>query len=101
MPPLVTLRKDLRRALRQGHPWVYRDALAAPADLAPGSVVGVAARQGVVAYGFWDRQGPIAVRVLGLAPVGEPAKLIDRRLREALALRQARLDLSRTNAFRW
>jgi 23S rRNA (cytosine1962-C5)-methyltransferase len=101
-PPLVTLRKDLRRALRQGHPWVYRDALAAPAELPPGTVVAVADRQGRgVAYGFWDGQGPIAVRVLGLEPVAESAELLDRRLRQALALRHARLDFSRTNAFRW
>lgn len=101
-PFTVTLRKELRRALRQGHPWVYRDALAPAPGIPTGAVVAVADRHGQdVAFGFWDAAGAIAVRVLDLAPIEDVPRLLRRRLREALALRQTRLDLGATNAFRW
>ena len=101
-PPVLTLRKDLARALRQGHPWVYRDALVAPPRLLPGELVGIADRRGRrIAFGYFDPAGPIAVRVIDLRPVDDPQALVHKRLREALALRRARLDLTKTNAFRW
>src|SRR5205809_802723 len=37
--PRVVLRKRLGRAIRGGHPWIYRDALAASPRIADGSVV--------------------------------------------------------------
>ncbi len=110
----VQLQKDLRRTLRQGHPWVYREAIRAGVDsyagLLPGTWVEVTDKQGrAVACGFWDARGPIAVRVLDVAPVGAPvrapiadrASLVRQRLRDALAVRRAGLDLRATNAFRW
>lgn len=101
-PPVVTLRKDLARALRQGHPWVYRDALAVSPRLSPGELVCVADRRGrALAFGYFDPAGPIAVRIVDLAPIDDPRALVGKRLQEALALRRARMDLGKTNAFRW
>jgi 23S rRNA (cytosine1962-C5)-methyltransferase len=101
-PITLALRKDLSRTLRQGHPWVFREALAHRPGIAPGEIVAVLDKQGrAVAFGFWDAHGPIAVRVLDLVPVEDPAALVLRRLRAALAMRRARLDLVKTNAFRW
>ena len=37
--PRVVLRKNLARAIRRGHPWIYRDALTAPEGLADGALV--------------------------------------------------------------
>jgi 23S rRNA (cytosine1962-C5)-methyltransferase len=101
-PVTLALRKDLSRRLRQGHPWVFREALAHRPGIAPGEIVAVVDKQGrAVVFGFWDAHGPIAVRVLDLVPIEDPAALVRRRLQTALAMRRARLDLSRTNAFRW
>ena len=98
----LALRKDLSRTLRQGHPWVFREALAQQPGIAPGQIVAVVDKQGrEVAFGFWDAHGPIAVRVLDLVPVEDPSALVRRRLHIALAMRRARLDLTKTNAFRW
>src|SRR5512142_737957 len=98
----VTLKKDLGRALRQGHPWVYREAIVERRDLRAGALVAIADRRGrELAYGYFDPSGPIAVRVLDLTPVTDAAALVRKRLRDALTLRRSRLDLSRTNAFRW
>lgn len=101
-PITLALKKDLSRTLRQGHPWVFREALAHHPGIVPGQIVAVADKQGrEVAFGFWDASGPIAVRVLDLIPVDDPAALVRRRLQTALAMRRARLDLTKTNAFRW
>ncbi len=100
--PKVTLRKNLGRALRQGHPWIFRDALAESSAVPSGTVVAVAGRDGrPLAHGYWDCTGPIAVRVLDLQPVGEVRALVCDRLRLALAKRLAHLDRKQTNAFRW
>jgi 23S rRNA (cytosine1962-C5)-methyltransferase len=100
--PKVILRKDLARAIRQGHPWIFRDALVEKAGLASGTVVAVASRDGRrLAHGFWDSAGPIAVRILDLPPVTDGRVLVADRLRQALAKRLAGLDRAKTNAFRW
>jgi 23S rRNA (cytosine1962-C5)-methyltransferase len=98
----VILRKNLVRALRQGHPWIFRDALAEAPTIPSGTMVAVAGRDGrPLAYGFWDCTGPIAVRVLDLQPVHDGRALVCDRLRQALAKRLLRLDRHKTNAFRW
>lgn len=101
-PLVLTLRKDLSRTLRQGHPWVFREAVTEPRGVAPGAQVTVADRRGrEIAFGYYDDAGPIAVRVLALAPVADRTALLRDRLRAALAARRAYLDLKVTNAFRW
>jgi 23S rRNA (cytosine1962-C5)-methyltransferase len=98
----VTLRKDLARSLRRGHPWVYRDALRAPPALAHGRPVLVRHRDGrPLVWGFWDAESPIAVRVLGQAPMPELSPLLRTRVQAALDRRRAALDPAATNAFRW
>ncbi len=37
--PRVVLRKNLARAIRQGHPWIYRDAVTAPEGVPDGALV--------------------------------------------------------------
>jgi 23S rRNA (cytosine1962-C5)-methyltransferase len=105
-PVIVTLKKDLARSIRRGHPWVYRDALAGGDGLENGALVSVQTRDGrTLARGFWDSASPIAVRVLESGGPGhrftDPGLLIEERLREALDRRLAVLDLTKTNAFRW
>lgn len=102
----VVLKKDLARSIRRGHPWIYRDALAAPDSLKNGDPVEVRTRDGrPLARGFWDARSPIAVRVLESGGPGyrfaDPDALVAERIQAALDRRLARLDLSQTNAFRW
>jgi 23S rRNA (cytosine1962-C5)-methyltransferase len=100
--PVLTLRKDLARKLRQGHPWVYRDALAAHPALPSGTLVAVADKGGRrLAHGYFDARGPIAVRILDRRPIADPAAWVQQRLREALARRRLHLDPVATTAFRW
>jgi 23S rRNA (cytosine1962-C5)-methyltransferase len=99
----VRLRKELRRALGLGHPWVYRDALepsdAAVGDLQAGEVVDVLdARGRLVARGLAD-DGPIAVRVWTTADEPLDEGLLARRIAAAAALRD-RVVPAETNAYR-
>ncbi len=100
--PRVTLRKPLARAIRQGQPWIYRDALAPAPALRDGALVLVADdNRRPLARGFWDAHSPIAVRVLGGADLADAEAEVDARIARALATRLERLDLAQTDAFRW
>jgi 23S rRNA (cytosine1962-C5)-methyltransferase len=100
--PRVTLRKRLARAIRDGHPWIYRDALAAAPRLPEGALVLVADGAGrPLAIGFWDAGSPIAVRILGDAGARDAGALVDARLDAALAARRATIQQTDTDAFRW
>ncbi|HVZ73788.1 MAG TPA: class I SAM-dependent rRNA methyltransferase [Polyangia bacterium] len=104
--PRVTLRKKLARAIRRGHPWIYRDAVEAPAGVADGALVFVVDedRRGL-ARGFWDARSPIAVRVLSTSASADAALDVDAlvagRVGAALARRLGFVDRARTDAFRW
>jgi 23S rRNA (cytosine1962-C5)-methyltransferase len=105
--PRVVLRKNLARAIRGGHPWIYREALAAPEGLADGAVVFVVTDdRRAVARGFWDARSPIAVRVLATADEAKAVgpdldAAVDARIGAALARRLAFIDRAATDAFRW
>ncbi len=91
--PRVQLRKPLARAIRQGHPWIYRDALAPGPPLPDGALVLVAdqARR-PLARGYWDARSPIAVRVLGGAELADASAEVAARVDRALARRLEGLD---------
>jgi 23S rRNA (cytosine1962-C5)-methyltransferase len=83
----VRLRKKLERVIREGHPWVWRDAL--DGEAAPGEVVTIVDRRGkLLARGIADA-GPIGVRVWTTRDEVVDAGLIARRLALAAALRDA------------
>ncbi len=100
--PRVQLRKPLARAIRQGHPWIYRDALAPAPPLPDGALVLVAdqARR-PLARGYWDTRSPIAVRVLGGTELTDAGAEVAARVDRALGRRLERLDRALTDAFRW
>lgn len=96
----VRLQKPLERMVLSGHPWLYRDALAAH-TLAPGSQVVVVDKRGrKLAIGLTE-SGPIAVRLFSTQPqvrFGKP--LLRQRIGQALALRAATIPPG-TDAYRW
>ena len=96
--PALRLKKPLERALRSGHPWVFRDAIEA-SDAAPGTQVRVLDRQGrFLATGLVDA-GPIGVRVFSLRDEPIDTALFASRVARALALR-ARVVPEHTDAYR-
>ncbi|HEX6765260.1 MAG TPA: class I SAM-dependent rRNA methyltransferase, partial [Polyangiaceae bacterium] len=100
--PKVRLRKDLRRALHAGQPWLYRDALTIPSELGDGNVVLVVGKdQRPLGRGFFSAAGPIAVRMLTTDKNDAIPALVRERLESALTLRQELLASGETTAFRW
>jgi 23S rRNA (cytosine1962-C5)-methyltransferase len=100
--PAVFLAKPLETRVREGHPWVYRDALAPAPAIADGAAVLLRARDGApLALGFWDERSPIALRLLTTDPETSLDALVRARLAAALGRRRDSLDLATTNAFRW
>lgn len=89
MPLTLRLLKPLERSLYAGHPWVYRDALAAH-DVPAGEVVDIADKKGrVIARGLAE-SGPIAVRVFTTRPKERiDGALFRQRIEAALALRRS------------
>jgi 23S rRNA (cytosine1962-C5)-methyltransferase len=94
----VRLRKPLERAVRSGHPWLFRDALE-PFDAAPGSALRVLDRSGrFLAVGLAEA-GPIGVRIFSLHDRAVDAGLFRERIARAFALR-ARVRPAETDAYR-
>ena len=79
-PTRLPLNRDATRALKRGHPWVYRDGVRGSAPIGA-HVVLTDHRDKVVAHGLFDA-GAIAVRVLGLE-LQELPSLIKRRVQQA------------------
>lgn len=100
--PVLSLAKDVTRAVRAGHPWVFDRALHPPArPLRPGDLVEVAYRGQSLAVGFADPDSPIAVRLLDRDPRADVGFLWARgRAERAAALRAGDPNLVGTNAFR-
>jgi 23S rRNA (cytosine1962-C5)-methyltransferase len=92
----VRLARDLRAAILGGHPWIYRAALTGSLPDAPAEVE---VRHGdeLVARGFFDPDGPIAVRVLA---TGERAFDLPARVASACAIRTAAAHLIDSDAIR-
>jgi len=99
---VLSLAKDVSKALRAGHPWVFDRALhPAARPLRPGELVEVAHRGESLALGFADPDSPIVVRVLDRNARAEVGALWARgRAERAAALRAGDPHLAGTNAFR-
>jgi 23S rRNA (cytosine1962-C5)-methyltransferase len=102
IPEIVLHRKDAADRLMRGHPWVWREAIAAGLDnVSAGDEVQVAAPGGApIGRGVADPGSPIAVRMWthGREPID--ARLWHSRVAEALSLRQVMLEGSNTDACR-
>lgn len=88
-PATVKLSKALERTLREGHPWVYREALAGELP-GPGAEVRLLDRKSrPLGRGIADGSEAIGLRLWLLrdGPIDEA--LVERRLRRAIGLRAA------------
>jgi len=87
--PLVHLTGKGRRWQRTGHPWVYRDDLAAAPDLAAGDLVAVLDHQGeFLGQAFYSAASRIALRFVSFGAEEIDAAFWEERLRQALAFRR-------------
>lgn len=100
----VKLKPKAEKAIKQGHPWIYQNAIV---KISEGGIAGDVCvvydqrKNRMMALGLYDPHSPIRIKVLH---VGEPATLdstfFEGRLRSALELRHDLLETD-TNSFRW
>ena len=96
----MSLRRKLGRAIRAGHPWIYRDSVEDVA-LPAGTVVAVGAKgSAALGWGYWDAKAAIAVRLLSRTRLVDRAAWIDVQLAAALARRRELLLSRDTDTFR-
>lgn len=99
-PIKLKLKRDRTRSLKQGYPWIYADCFVELPPAPAGSRVMVRDRDGsLLAFGMYDCNSSLAVRVLALEHARLDDALIALRLNNALNLRR-RLFVSDTTGFR-
>lgn len=99
-PIRVQMGRDRTRTIKQGYPWIYRDWLKELPKAAAGTRALVRDRDGsLIAFGMYDPEGPLAVRICALDRERLDDALILGRLDAALELRRKLFD-DKTNAFR-
>jgi 23S rRNA (cytosine1962-C5)-methyltransferase len=96
--PKVEVPASLKPALSQGHPWIYRNQISGAVDFPSGTWVQVCCGRWT-AYGLWDEEGSIAVRLFSQRGVPDRNWVFER-LATAWALR-APLRATSTSAYRW
>jgi 23S rRNA (cytosine1962-C5)-methyltransferase len=100
-PCLITLKTGREKPVLAGHPWIFSGAVdRQPAEAQPGDICEVADSNGAfIARGYLHPRGTIRCRVLTLRDEPVDDGFFERRLREALALREEILDAD-TNSCR-
>jgi len=101
--PKLSLKKGREWQLRKGHPWLFSGAISqAPNKVAGGEMVDLVDYEGkFVARGYYNPASNIAVRVLTRsAQEHVDASFLQRRLRDAMELRQIAFDTQTTNVYR-
>ncbi len=89
-PVRLKLQRDRNRAIKQGHPWIYKDWLLDAPGARPGSRALVRDKEGnLIAFGMYDPESPLAVRVCAVEQERLDEALIRERLEAALALRRS------------
>lgn len=94
--------RDLRRTVKRGHPWLFRDAFREVPDCEPGAIGTLLGRDNrPVARGYIDPVGPLTMRIL----TTDPREAIDdtfvtKRLARAFRLRTTLFDGSDTTGYR-
>jgi 23S rRNA (cytosine1962-C5)-methyltransferase len=96
--PRLEVPTSLKPSLSRGHPWIYRSQIAAGVDLPSGTWVQVRCG-GLTAFGLWDADAPIAVRLFSQRALPDEGWFFDR-IAAAWALR-APLRGTATSAYRW
>jgi 23S rRNA (cytosine1962-C5)-methyltransferase len=86
----LKLARDRTRQLKQGYPWIYKDWLTESPDAPAGSRALVRDKDGsLLAFGMYDPNCPIVVRVCALEKERLDDSLISQRLEQALKLRRS------------
>jgi 23S rRNA (cytosine1962-C5)-methyltransferase len=100
-PITLYLQKDLVRAIKRGHPWVYNNALVEHPDAPVGTWALLKDRKGKeVAWGFYDPQGQLSFRACIIHKKEMSTDWGTARLQTAKLARKHLIENPQTTAFR-
>lgn len=97
----IKLTRNLRKSIQQGHPWVYKEAIASPVPVTEASLARVSDAKGDLAWAMYDPHSPLALRILSTesAPPSIANGFFVRRFERALRLRDG-VRSQQTTGFR-
>ncbi len=96
----VKLSRNLRRAILQGQPWVYKEACVPPAEAVDmAQLAQVSDNKGELAWAIYDPHAPLSLRILSTEKFPPHKDFLEARFAQALRLRQ-HLKAANTNAYR-
>lgn len=97
----IKLTRSLRKSIQQGHPWVYKEAIAPPGPVERATLARVSDAKGELAWAIYDPHSPLALRILSTdnAPPSIANGFFARRFERALRLRDG-VRSDSTTAFR-
>lgn len=98
----IQLKRNLRKSLLQGQPWIYRQAIIEPENRVTNSQLCKLkdSKGDFVGWGYYSPGHPIAVRMLSFQKKPPSTVFFQARWQQALTLRTPLLDGLDTNAFR-
>lgn len=99
---VIRLNRDLRKVILQGHPWVYRQALALGSESSQTACLALLkdSKNKFLAWGYYDPHSPLAFRVINLKDQRPDHKTWEQRINEAVIKRKSIFRPFHTNAFR-
>ena len=95
----IKLTRNLRREILRGHPWIYREAIAAPPKLDRAQLAQVSDAKGELGWAIYDPHGPLALRMLNLTSAPPTEKSLTENFARARALRSG-VNTQATNCYR-
>jgi 23S rRNA (cytosine1962-C5)-methyltransferase len=99
----IKLNRNLRRAIMQGHPWVYREAIDRPSEKlaqAKAQLCQVLDNKGELAWAIYDPHSALALRILSAEPQPPSSAVFSKRFARAMALRKSVRNEGSTTAYR-
>src|ERR1700722_15041560 len=95
----VKLTRNLRRDILRGHPWIYKEAIAWPANVDGAQLAQVFDTKGELGWAIFDPHGVLSLRMLSLEDAPPLEKFLGKRFAQAFALRAA-VRSAQTNCYR-
>lgn len=93
----LKLKKNLKREIKRGHQWLYKDAFELPTKVNSAQLALLKDGKEDLAWGFYDPHSPIAFRVLH---VGKSMLSLKEKFMKALSLRSSLIRSEATTGYR-
>jgi len=84
----IRLKKDLKRQIKKGHPWIFKDTLFPVEEKKTQLAKIYSNKNEFLCWGFYDPYSAISVRVLGFESTPPNNKFVESKIKQAFSLRK-------------